>query len=136
MKTIISILMLLAASTINGAEPWKFSAFSTEEKIRLQVDLYQESIEVPGMEMFGPMNGFMDGNLYGVWSITSFKIKNEKEAVINLSNDLGSETQKVTLSQTSDSTYTARLEDGVVMKKVVGRKLVKIPGVIIFKKNT
>ena len=47
-------------------------------------------------------------------------------AILRLSNDLGSETQEAELVQTSDSTYMLELKGSVVVKRAVGRKLVKI----------
>ncbi len=58
--------------------------------------------------------------------ITSFKIQDDKTATIKLSNDLGSETQKATLTQQSDSIYALHLDGTVVVKRVVDRKLVKV----------
>lgn len=107
--------------------PWKFKLLCPEEDIRLHIDLYEETINVPGMEMFGPQNGYLGGNIYGVWTVTSFKIQDDKNASLKLSNDLGSETQKVTLVQQSDSIYTLRFEGTNVVKRAIGRKLVKIP---------
>ena len=107
-------------------DAWKLKLYCDEEKINMVLDLYEESVEVPGMEMFGPMNGYMNGNIYGVWTVTSCKIVNDKRAVVSFSNDLGSETQKVTLTQTTDSTWTAKLEGTTVVKRVVNKKLVKI----------
>ena len=40
-----------------------------KEKVTLTIDLHEESIEVPGMEMFGPMNGYLGGNIYGGWAV-------------------------------------------------------------------
>ena len=79
------------------------------------------------MEMFGPMNGYLGGNIYGVWTVTSFKIQDDKIATLRLSNDLGSETQRVTLTQQSDSIYTLHFDGTNVVKRAIGRKLVKIP---------
>ena len=107
--------------------PWKLKLFCPEEKVRLHIDLYEESIQVPGMEMFGPMNGYLDGDIYCVWSVTSFKIQDDKVATLRLSNDLGSETQKATLTQQSDSIYNLHLDGINVVKRVSGKKLVKIP---------
>lgn len=107
--------------------PWKLSLHCPEEDILLHVDLYEESINVPGMEMFGPQNGYLGGNIYGVWTITSFKIQDEKKATLKLSNDLGSETQKATLTQQSDSIYILHLDGTNVVKRAIDRKLVKIP---------
>ena len=77
--------------------------------------------------MFGPQNGYLGGNVYGVWTVTSFKIQDDKVATLKISNDLGSETQKLILTQQSDSIYTLRFEGTNVVKRAVGRKLVKIP---------
>ncbi|MCD8317624.1 MAG: hypothetical protein LUC45_01655 [Paraprevotella sp.] len=115
-----------------AAQPFKGTLYDSENKIFLHLDLYEESIEVPGMEMFGPMNGYMNGNLYGVWTITSSKIEDDKDATFRLSNDLGSETQEVKLTVANDSTYLLEQVDGSVLKKVVGKKLVKIPRDLTF----
>lgn len=69
--------------------------------------------------MFGPMNGYMNGNVYGIWMITSSKIENEKTATFRLSNDLGSETQEVKLTVENDSTYLLEQQGGRLSK---GRK--------------
>ena len=82
--------------------------------------------------MFGPMNGYMNGNVYGIWMVTSCKVEDEKTATLRLSNDLGSETQQVRLTVENDSTYQFEQEDGAVIKKVVNRKLVKIPKKLTF----
>lgn len=121
------LLALCSASVMLAQGPWKLKLFCPEEKVRLHIDLYEESIQVPGMEMFGPMNGYLGGDIYCVWSVTSFKIQDDKVATLRLSNDLGSETQKATLTQQSDSIYNLHLDGINVVKRVSGKKLVKIP---------
>ena len=115
--------------------PWKLKLFCPEEKVRLHIDLYEESIQVPGMEMFGPMNGYLGGDIYGVWTITSFEIKDNREATLRVSNDLGSETQRITLTQQTDSTWLMRFEGRNVVKRVNGKKLVKIPSTFLMRKD-
>jgi hypothetical protein len=129
MKQILSLFFAtLCFSSVTLAQgPWKIKLLCPEEDIRLHIDLYEESIKVPGMEMFGPMNGYLGGNIYGVWTVTSFKIQDDKIATLRLSNDLGSETQKVTLTQQSDSIYVLHFDGTNVVKRAIGRKLVKIP---------
>lgn len=117
---------------IVGQQAFKVSLSCKEENLHLTIDLYEESINVPGMEMFGPMHGYLNGNVYGIWTITSSKIINENNALIRLSNDQGSETQEVKLTKNNDQ-YIFEQVDGVSIKKVVGRKLVKIPKKLIFK---
>ena len=127
-KYILSALLCACAAIFVAQQPFKRTLYDPENKINLYIDLYEESIDVPGMEMFGPLHGYMNGNVYGVWMITSAKIVDEKTATFRLSNDFGSETQQVRLTVENDSTYLFEQEDGAVIKKVVeNRKLAKIP---------
>lgn len=130
MRTLLCAL-LLASSATQAAEPWKLSLYNQAEEVEVHIDLYEETIDVPGMDMFGPMNGYIGGKgVYGKWMVTSFNIKDDKSATLRVSNDLGSETQSVLLTWQNDSTYMMELQGGVVIKKAVNRKLVKIPAKI------
>lgn len=135
MKKIILAATMLSAMTAMADGPWKFSMKTEKSKINLNIDLYDESIEVPGMDMFGPMNGYISGNIYGIWAVTSHEIINEKQAKLRLSNDLGSETQEVMLTLQGDSICKMELKGTVVVKRVEGKKLVKIDSVQEFKKK-
>lgn len=132
---LLTAALLLFAATSWAQGPWKMNLRCEAEDITLRMDLYEESIVVPRMEMFGPMNGFLGGNIYGVWSITSFEIKNDREAQLRISNDLGSETQTVSLTQQTDSTWRLRFEGHQVVKRVNGKKLVKIPSELLMRKD-
>ena len=81
------------------------------------------------------MNGYLGGDIYGVWTITSFEIKDNREATLRVSNDLGSETQRITLTQQTDSTWLMRFEGRNVVKRVNGKKLVKIPSSFLMRKD-
>ncbi len=115
-------------TAILAEQPWRLRLHSPEEKIDLHIDLYEESIDVPGLEAFGPMNGYLGGNIYGVWYVVGFDIKDDRQATLTIANDLGSEDQKLTLTQTSDSTYQLKFLGYNAVKRAQGRKLVKIPG--------
>lgn len=129
MKQLFLLISLAVCQLSHASGPWKLNLADRTENIILRIDLHEESIEVPGMEMFGPMHGYLGGNVYGVWTVTSFRIGKGK-ATLRLSNDLGSETQEAELSQTTDSTYQLRLTGNVVVKRAEGRKLHKIPAVL------
>ena len=134
MRRFVIFLTALVATTLQGAGPWRLHLVNDDEGINLKIDLYEESITVPSMEMFGPMNGYLNGKgVYGVWSVTSFDVRNEHTATIRVSNDLGSETQAIRLTWQNDSTYQMTLEGGVVVKKAVNRKLVKIAPQMLLK---
>ena len=128
MKKVITFIAISCLIMLLHAEnPWKLQLHCPEEKIDLRLDLYEESIEVPGLEAFGPMNGYLDGNIYGVWYVVGFDIKDDKHATVTIANDLGSEDQKLTLTQTSDSTYQLKFLGYNAVKRAQGKKLVKIP---------
>ncbi len=107
---------------------------SPENDITLRLDLYEESIDVPGMSLFGPMNGYIAGpGVYGVWMVTSFRIDSPTQALIHLSNDQGSETQAVRLTLSGDTLCTFEQTGGTTIKKAVNHKLVKVPSKMVFK---
>ncbi|MDE5980929.1 MAG: hypothetical protein K2F69_03175 [Bacteroidaceae bacterium] len=134
-KTLIAVISFLS-TTIGAAEPWKFKAENREMNLTIEADLYEESIEVPGLEMFGPLNGYVSGRgIYGVWAITGVKKVNDNEAVVHFSNDLGSETQAVRLVWENDSTLLLEQKGGTTFKRVENKKLVKLPAKIIFNKR-
>lgn len=134
MKKFLSFSLICAvAGTLLAQQPFKKELYNESHQIFLHINLYEEKIVVPSMEMFGPMFGYLNGNIYGIWSATSAKIIDDKNATIRFSNDLGSETQEVLLTLNDDSTYTFKQVDGAVIKKVVKKKLVKIPQVLEFK---
>ena len=60
-KYIVTCLVGLCAGLTTARSPFKCTLYDRENKIYLHLDLYEESINVPGMEMFGPMNGYMNG---------------------------------------------------------------------------
>lgn len=135
MKRLFVLISLAVCLLSHASEPWKLSLIDRDESIVLKIDLQEESIMVPGMEIFGPMHGYLGGNVYGVWTITSFKLKKDK-AILRMSNDLGSETQEVELTQFNDSTYTLKLVGTVLVKRAVGNKLHKIASTLRMVKNS
>lgn len=129
---LLFVALLFFCGVSYAAEPFKGKFYDSADSIFLHVDLYQESVEVPGYEMLGLLNGYLKGNIFGVWMITSFEMESENCALIRLSNDFGSETQSARLSILAEGSCLLELCNGVVIKKVVGKKLVKIPRKLTF----
>ena len=107
---------------------------NTEENIHIQLDLYEASLHVPNMEFIGKVHGYMYGNIYGVWLLTKYRIK-ENTAILRFSHDSGADSQTVELTSTNDSTIFYKAIDGNTIRKVHKRKLVKIPNVLKFSKE-
>ncbi len=122
------LVAMLAPVVVLSSTPFRGTFVAKEMGMKLVIDLYEESVVVPDMEMFGPLNGYINGTgLYRTWYVSKIRQCEERKAVIHLSNDLGSETQPVELTLVNDSLLHFREIEGSVMKKAHGKKLVKIP---------
>lgn len=135
MKITAFFLFFAIFVSLKGQTPWRLSLSNSEERIDLVIDLHNESIEVPGLELFGPLNGYLGGDIYGVWYVTSFDISAKGRATIKVANDLGSEVQKIALEQLTDSTWSMKLLSPNVVKRVKGRRLVKIGSQFVMKRK-
>lgn len=136
--TIYTLLLLTSVQLVclkaKAATPIGGKYTGTELNIRLNIDLEAETVEVPGMEAFGPMNGYISGrDLYCTWYVSSIVSAAEDKAVVHFSNELGSETQAVELTMLADTLLQMKQIEGSVLKKVVGKKLQKLPTVILFR---
>lgn len=131
MKKILFILFILlippyATAQEVDALPFRGTFFCTSEGITLCLDAYRESLTIPGMSFLGKMNGYMMGRgVYGTWMVTSCKVEG-RTATLRLSNDMGSDAQTVTFKAINDSTFHYEAIGNNVVRKAVGRKLVKI----------
>jgi hypothetical protein len=131
-KPLFTLFLALVTLGCFAQEPFRCTLQNKELNLNLYLNLYNESITVPGMEMFGPQFGYMNGNIYNTWIVTSCKVLDSKTASANFSNDVGSETQEVSITIQSDGTYLFQHTNRSVMKKAVGRKLVRLPSTIVF----
>lgn len=131
-KSLLTLALATIATTAMAQQPWKIYLQNKELNLRLNLDLYEETITVPTMEMFGHMNGYLAGTLANVWTVTSFNIESDKKITLRLSNDLGSETQECTVTQQNDSTYCLEVKGSQNLRKVVNRKYQKLPTTILF----
>lgn len=122
----------LSAQTAD--RPFKGRFYNEENRIYLTLDLYEATLDAPGLSFLGKMNGFMNGNIYGIWLLTSHKIEG-KTATLRFSNDQGSDAQTVRLTAQSDSVLIYKALDGNSIRRVEKRKLVKLPSEMIFRRK-
>lgn len=120
--------LLKAAAQSSGAEirPFKGTFENREAQLSLVIDLYDTTIEAPGLSFLGKLNGYLAGRgVYGTWLLVDHKVEGEK-ATLRLSIDTGADSQTVELTQLSDTTMRYRAIGGNSVKKAHGRKLIKI----------
>lgn len=107
--------------------PFEGRYYCAETGLTVYLNLYEETLDVPGYAFLGKMNGYMRGGIYGTWMLTRYNIEGNK-AQLRFSNDIGSDTQDIEFVQVSDSVYAYRAVGGNAIRRAEGRKLVKVTG--------
>lgn len=138
-KLLLLFLFLLALPVGMRAQqtlrPFEGTFISKEPEVELHLNLYEETVEVPGSEFLGKMYGYMSGRgIYGTWMLLSQKVKGNK-ATLRFSNDIGSDVQNAELVLQPDSTYTFSTTGTNALRRAQGRKLVKVTGNMLFRRK-
>jgi hypothetical protein len=148
MKKIIFTLMLAAlyiqATAQNTNErPFQAYLYNEEYQVWLDINFYDNNINVPSQEIFGELPGYFGAKRdTRKWLITDATVKGNT-ATLTIVNDYGSEDLTATLTCNGDSkqledgsvsgaTYTLTQKSGSTMKIVVNRKWVKLPKKLTF----
>lgn len=133
MKKILITLLLSYFGVLHGAAQDRNDSFSAylinnEYQVYMRINFYDQNIEIPGQELYGPLPGFL-GKRYNsfCWVITSCRVKDEKEAELQLINDYGSEDLKATLTRENDTLYVLRQGSGSTLKIPHKGKWRKLP---------
>ena len=134
-----SILLLFAALTSalaiaqEEAKPFRAYLYNDEYDVYLRIDFYDESILIPGNELYGQLPGYLGKkNNTFCWPITTAKLKNEHTAELSLINDYGSEDLTATLTCENDSTYKLKKGKGSTLKVPKNGKWQKLPTTLPF----
>lgn len=137
-QDITAVSDTLQADSVQADRPFRVTLYSPDAHITLAIDLYEESVNVPGYEFFGPTFGYMRGDarqwMYGVWFVLSAEIEDNK-AILRMSNDSGAASQDVELRILPDGTYAYRALGTNEVSRAEGRKLKKIQTKMTFIKQ-
>jgi hypothetical protein len=145
-KLILFMMFGLTAMTINAQEAdnateagadsiFKAYLYDDEYQVMLNIDFYDQKLIVPGQEIFGELPGWFGSKRDGrKWLITAVDIQGET-AMLEITNDYGSEDLTASLTHHVDGTYTLQQINGSTIKIVVDRKWVKIPKKLILKRR-
>lgn len=132
---IIFNLSLLSASAQNAAKPFRAYLYNNEYEVYLRIDFYDETITVPGQDLYGQLPGYLGKkNNSFCWLITSARIEGKK-ANLALINDYGSEDLTATLTCKNDSIYILKQEEGSQLKVPKNGKWQKLPKTLEFKRR-
>ena len=133
--SIVFHIALLSASAQQSSKPFRAYLYNTDYEVFMRLDLYGESITVPGQELYGELPGYL-GKKHNsfCWLITSSKIDGEK-AELQMINDYGSEDLTATLTVENDSLYVLRQVEGSTLKVPKDGKWQKLPSKLVFKRR-
>ena len=132
---IVFHLSLLSVSAQNTAKSFRAYIYNNDYEVFMRLDLYNESITVPGQELYGELPGYL-GKKHNsfCWLITSSKIDGQT-AELQMINDYGSEDLTATLTVENDSLYVLRQVEGSTLKVPKEGKWQKLPSKLVFKRR-
>ena len=132
---IVFHLSLLSVSAQNTAKPFRAYIYNNDYEVFMRLDLYNESITVPGQELYGELPGYL-GKKHNsfCWLITSSKIEGQT-AELQMINDYGSEDLTATLTVENDSLYVLRQVEGSSLKVPKEGKWQKLPSKLVLKRR-
>lgn len=115
--------------------PFKAHLVNDEYQVWLDIDFYNNSIAVPGQDIFGSLPGYFGAKRdTRKWIISEAAVKGNTAHLLII-NDYGSEDLTAELKKNKDGSYTLTQLKGSTIKIVVNRKWVKIPKDLVLKKQ-
>jgi hypothetical protein len=110
--------------------------YNNEYNVYLNINLYDQDVEVPGQALYGQLPGFLGKkNNSFCWVITSCQVVDEQHATLQLINDYGSEDLKATLIRENDSLYVLKQGSGSTIKVPHNGKWQKLPKTLQLKRR-
>lgn len=139
MKKLIAIFLIflpnLNLRAQNSFEPFRAYLINNEYEVYLRIDFYDETITIPGQELYGELPGYLGKkNNSFCWVITSAKIQ-DRTAHLAMINDYGSEDLTAVLTAKNDSLYELRQVEGSTLKVPKNGKWQKLPKTLEFKRR-
>ena len=139
MKKLFVIVPLVLIPFLGNAqktdEPFRAYLYNNEYDVFLRIDFYNESITIPGQDLYGELPGYLGKKKNSFcWVITSAEMK-DHTARLSLINDFGSEDLTATLTVENDSLYSLKQVEGSALKMPQNGKWQKLPKTIEFKRR-
>ena len=125
----------ISVSAQQENRPFRAYLYNSEYDVFLRIDFYDESITVPGQDLYGSLPGYL-GKTHNTfcWLITTAKVKGHT-AHIALINDYGSEDLTATLTVKNDSIYELKQVEGSVLRVPKNGKWQKLPKTLTLKRR-
>ena len=130
-RSFFYMLLLLALCTTAKAQTFKGHFLNDEYKIQMELNLYNDSIPVPGIDA-EKCYGYLRGNTNGMWVILKVISVEKNKAVFRASCDNGSDSQNVELTIGEDGKLVMRQLKDAYIKTISNKKYVKLPKTVEF----
>lgn len=121
----MTVLLMVGMVTSLAAQTFKGSFRNEELKITMELDLYNDSVPVPGIED-EYCYGYLRGNINGMWVILKVTSLSEDKAIVRAACDNGSDAQNLELTLVDGKLQVKQMDDTFI-KGVSGKKYVKLP---------
>ena len=135
MKRIL-LTLCVALATLSGWAQEQFQGLWQCEALQstLLINLAEKNITLKDFEGEDTY-GYLKGELNGTWVILKVKEVKGQKALVRMVSDIDYDAQDVEFRLTEEGTMEMRLVGEQVMKMTEKGKYVKMPKVVIFKKN-
>lgn len=135
-RKIITSVLLFCGITGFAQEEFKCRIENKEYSVFMQLNLYEETVKIPGQEILGETFGYLKKTTDPrVWMITGVEIDEKThKATLEMVNDYGSEDLTAELQILDDGSYQLRQLEGSTIKVAGKSKWIKLPKIIVFNK--
>lgn len=138
-KTLFILLICMIQSIVCMAQDGMFKArvYNKDYDVFLDVNLYEESITIPGQELLGKVYGYIKKATDSrVWIIMEATLDEKaRSARLVIVNDYGSEDLVAELTADDDGGYTLKQLEGSIIKMAGKGKWIKLPKIMTFKRK-
>ena len=135
MKKVL-LTWMLALLAITGWAQEQFTGMWQSEALKATLIINLMEKKIPLKDFDGEDTyGYVKGELNGTWVILKVKEVKDGKALVRMVSDIGYDAQDVEFKLTDEQTMEMRLVGDQVMKTTENGKYVKMPKVVVFKKN-
>ncbi len=124
-RMVLTALLLVGLQATLAAQTFKGSFRNEELKMTMELDLYNDSVPVPGIED-EYCYGYLRGDINGMWVILKVTELGEDKALVRAACDNGSDAQNLELKLVDDKLQVRQVGDTLI-KGISGKKYVKLP---------
>ena len=125
----LAFAVFLTFVTLSAVAQRPFEGFFTNSNwnIKMQLNLYADSIDVPGLEL-EQCYGYLKGDINGMWVILKVsELKDGNKAIVRAVSERGGDAQDIEFRKEDNGDLILDLKGDTELRGVVAGKRVKLP---------